>query len=258
MTSYDYISLVKQRLQRFSVVSFFGDFKILSFINKARQEAQRYILDIDANRFSKIIIQLPLNLKDEDSLTDHLGRAKILKYCVLPDDVVDVKAVYINYVDPQNSSKVLKSQVRIVTKMEFEKANRNLWTTAKGFAPMGFYERFWQEKDYIGNKPSFSGFENRFYIAGINDYSDVKEIEFWVIYAVPYLDLVYGPEEDMLPPFVFELVILLAVYFLVLEMGNKNVVEAITNEILIQKNRLKSVLDYRTIVKEMELPSKNV
>lgn len=96
MTAIDYIEEIKLRLSRFDVIKHLNDLLILSYINKGRQQAQRFTLESMPERYARIST-FAIGTAAVYTTTDYRGKPVNLFPVALPNDFLKAYRVILNY-----------------------------------------------------------------------------------------------------------------------------------------------------------------
>lgn len=98
MTAIDYIEEIKLRLSRFDVIKHLNDLLILSYINKGRQQAQRFTVEAMPERYGRISI-LPISptFVANYTTTSYAGKVTRMYPVNLPNDFINVYRVILKY-----------------------------------------------------------------------------------------------------------------------------------------------------------------
>lgn len=198
MTARDYIDEVKVGLLRYEISTFFSDPEILSYINRARRDAQRLTIGRYPERYSVI-----LNV----TLTEDAGLYPGRYYAVLPDGIMDIVGVYLNYTDI-NTTAAVSSRARQSSYRELSSILTHSWN-----APSI------KEPAYLMQRSPITDENNLYLFIGdltldINDYATGVSVEIWATVAIGEIedyDIAGADDTEVIVPTMFEeLVILLA------------------------------------------------
>lgn len=108
MTAKEYIEEVMLRLSRFDVISQLNEPLILTYINKGRQQAQRFSLEVMPERYGRIsILPISPNFVPAYTTTSYYGKVTRMYPVVLPNDFINVYRVILRY---QTVSEVVEDE----------------------------------------------------------------------------------------------------------------------------------------------------
>lgn len=203
MTARDYLDEIKIRLLRHDLASSFSDPELMSYVNRARRDVQKATIGRFPERFSRI---------SDLAIVENPTQFPARYYCVLPDDLMDVYGVYLNYTSTEATPAIVSSRLRESSQREVSTIMGHTWNKPSMKAPV-----FVLQKDNILDPDTYI---NLLYLyigdvtTDLSTYATNPTVEVWYTLAIGEIEdfniLGQDDEERVIPTMFKEMVILTA------------------------------------------------
>lgn len=248
MTALEYVEEVKLRLDRIGIIKDTNDLMILTHINRARRDVQKFTLDLLPHRYARITT-LPLNvaIRPNTIIANTYQSVTVTIYELnLPIDFIKDFAVILNYTfDSTNYVR----QVRYYTLNEMYKICKHAYNSPSLVSPV--YSIIREQQQF---KILIAGIDT---IIGNNEYSNLS-IDIWHTIAIKdleYRNLLAEDNEIVLSLDIEELVILYAMYNCLQEINPEAKYPTVLQEKQIMENMIMQNYESSELVQKVELAS---
>lgn len=261
MIAREYIDEVKLRLPRTFVIKYLSDPLILSYINKARRDVQRYLMAIKPERYGKIV---SIEVEEGDAV-DSLALSSTYNdyqstiYAIeMPTDFIIPYIVHLSYLNSDGVTRL--SECRQVPKREMYNVQKHSWVAPRKHNPIYAVER--KQENELGNTGEFlylGGFDSGAAATIFDDYT-INAIV-WYVAALDDLTLSQSGgsyDDDVTTPLdVEELVIMFAMVSCLQNIGTQLSPQSVKLYLEFTKNLIKSNFELHGIETTTLLPSQD-
>jgi len=226
MTALEYIEEVKRRLDRRTIAMLGNDALLLTYINKARKEVQKFTIELQNFRYGRIT-RLPVSVLPWLPYTlnaNYLGQTINLYPVALPIDFIKEYLVTVDIID--NGNLLNTAICRYTTLSELTKIQYNAFNFPSRMNPVyTIINDNNQDILLIGGIDVGSGA----HIAEIWHTVVIKDLEFRDVLGFEEPELVIGPDTE-------ELVVLYAMSMVLSHVGAPSDYQILSNEIKLMES----------------------
>lgn len=257
MTIKEYIDEVKIRLTRIGVARDIDDIFLATYINRARQQAQRFVMPITPDRYGKVRrYNLTGLANDIDQPTSYVGKDVQYWRLDLPDDFLDVHSCIVEWQLASNST-IYRAEARQATKFEMYNSAMNPYTSPMRIRPVYILENVLNDP-VVMNDPG----KTILISAGDNDSLELDtnyiECQLWYVHSLYNLDYWLNDNDQVTPYYLEELVINFAIQMALRNINDEKALDAVDAEVKALEKLVKELYIVKTDMVQQFMPSKEI
>lgn len=261
MTIKEYIDEIKIRLSRIGITRDLDDMTLATYVNRARQQVQRFVMPITPDRYGKRkTFTIDGTTSEDNDYKVSIGYSnKTVDYWrfPLPDDYIDAEVCILEW---EIDEVIYRSEARQATKFELFNNSVNAFNVPSNHRPVYTTENLLAHSN-LGYPLTWSG--KHFYISpgNITDLiakaTNIK-VELWYKHSIYDLDYWLNDNDQVTPYYLDELVINFACQLCLRNISDERSIDSVEAESGILKKMIQELYTVQTDVAEQFMPSKEI